>query len=130
MEHPVSRRAVCPHKAGLDVKSRFQLDSGLKPITKRSRPRPRRAQNIRPDPRGKEISGNTVPPALNLGYMGEEGHPSTAEQGKSSRKGNTIMGKEPSQAGPNRDAANREPGRWTGMKLNGCLALSVREACR
>jgi hypothetical protein len=29
----------------------------------------------------------------------------------------------PSQAGPNRDAANREPGRWTGMKLNGCLAL-------
>lgn len=30
---------------------------------------------------------------------------------------------ESSQAGPNRDAANREPGQWTGMKLNGCLAL-------
>lgn len=30
---------------------------------------------------------------------------------------------ESSQAGPNRDAANRESGQWTGMKLNGCLAL-------
>ncbi|KAJ5416251.1 hypothetical protein N7465_004946 [Penicillium sp. CMV-2018d] len=29
----------------------------------------------------------------------------------------------PSQAGPNRNAANREPGRWTKVKLNGCLAL-------
>lgn len=51
------------------------------------------------------------------------------EQGKSSREGSTTMGKEPSQAGPNRDAANREPSRRTGMKLNGCLALNTG-ACR
>lgn len=58
---------------------------------------------------------------------GEGGNtvPSTTEQGKSSReRGSTIKRKtNPSQAGPNRHAANREPGRWTGMKLNGCLAL-------